>query len=153
MAEEPSLSYYLPIAGGRIIGFIPFPRVLVLSEMQWVSSRIWTRIAVFISYGDNDYTTGTSTKHHGHLHKHHGHLHNAMKVVMSSFLSSCYNPGWKTRVKSWVFEILFPLDSARAHNFFQTYVPYAWIRAYTWIQLFEVEPQSPKVSQFQFQLH
>ena len=33
MAEEPSLSYYLPIAGGRIIGFIPFPRVLVLCEM------------------------------------------------------------------------------------------------------------------------
>ena len=60
MAEEPSLSYYLPIAGGRIIGFIPFPRVLVLWEMQSVSSRIWTRIAVFISYGDNDYTTGTS---------------------------------------------------------------------------------------------
>ena len=32
-AEEPSLSYYLPIAGGRIIGFIPFPRVLVQCEM------------------------------------------------------------------------------------------------------------------------
>ena len=31
-AEEPSLSYYLPIAGGRIIGFIPFSRVLVLCE-------------------------------------------------------------------------------------------------------------------------
>ena len=29
--------------------------------MQSVSSRIWTRIAAFISYGDNDYTTGTST--------------------------------------------------------------------------------------------
>ena len=29
--------------------------------MQSVSSRIWTRMAVFISYGDNDYTTGTST--------------------------------------------------------------------------------------------
>ena len=28
-AEEHSLSYYLPIAGGGIIGFIPFPRVLV----------------------------------------------------------------------------------------------------------------------------
>ena len=28
--------------------------------MQSVSSRIWTRIAVFISHGDNDYTTGTS---------------------------------------------------------------------------------------------
>ena len=26
--------------GGRIIGFIPFPRVLVLWEMQSVSSRI-----------------------------------------------------------------------------------------------------------------
>ena len=58
MAEEPSLSY-LPIAGGRIIGFIPFPRVLVLCEMQWASSRIWTRIAVSISNDDNHYTTGT----------------------------------------------------------------------------------------------
>ena len=65
-AEEPSLSYYLPIAGGRIIGFIPFPRVLVLCEMQSVSSRIWTRVTVSISCdhnhyttGDNHYTTGT----------------------------------------------------------------------------------------------
>ena len=33
-AEEFSLSYYLLIAGGRIIGFMPFPRVLVLCEMQ-----------------------------------------------------------------------------------------------------------------------
>ena len=39
-AEGPSLPYYLPIAGGRIIGFIPFPRALVLCEMQSVSSRI-----------------------------------------------------------------------------------------------------------------
>ena len=28
--------------------------------MQSVSSRIWTRIAVFISFDDNNYTTGTS---------------------------------------------------------------------------------------------
>ena len=27
--------------------------------MQSVSSRIWTRVAVFISYDDNDYNTGT----------------------------------------------------------------------------------------------
>ena len=27
--------------------------------MQSVSSRIWTRVAVTISYDDNDYTTGT----------------------------------------------------------------------------------------------
>ena len=61
-----SQSYYLPIAGGRIIGFIPFPRVLVLCEMQSASSRIWTRVAVSISYDDNHYTTGTSigTRHY-----------------------------------------------------------------------------------------
>ena len=52
-AEEPSLPYYLPIAGGGIIGFIPFPKVLVLCEMQSVSARIWTCVAVSISYDDN----------------------------------------------------------------------------------------------------
>ena len=31
--------------------------------MQSVSSRIWTRVAVSISYDDNHYITGTSTKH------------------------------------------------------------------------------------------
>ena len=56
-AEEPSLPYYLPIPGGRIIGFIPFPRVLVLCEMQSVLSRIWARVAMSISYNDNHYTT------------------------------------------------------------------------------------------------
>ena len=61
-SEEPSLSYYLPIAGGWIIGFIPFPRVLVLCEMQSVSSRIWTRVTVSISKNDNYYTMGTSEK-------------------------------------------------------------------------------------------
>ena len=59
-AEEPCLPYSLPIAGGRIIGFIPFSRVLVPCEMQSVSSRIWTRVAVSISYNDDHYTTGTS---------------------------------------------------------------------------------------------
>ena len=52
-AEDPSLPYYLPIAGGRIIGFISFPRVSVLCEMLSVSSMIWTRVAVSISYDDN----------------------------------------------------------------------------------------------------
>ena len=28
--------------------------------MQSVSSKIWTRVAVSISYDDNNYTTGTS---------------------------------------------------------------------------------------------
>ena len=30
--------------------------------MQSVSSRIWTHVAVFISYDDNNNTTGTSIK-------------------------------------------------------------------------------------------
>ena len=59
-AKENSLPYYLPIAGGRIIGFIPFPRVLVLCGMQSTSSNIWTSIAVSISYNDNHYTMRTS---------------------------------------------------------------------------------------------
>ena len=59
MAEEPSLPYYLPIAGGRIIGFIPFPKVLVLCEMQSVSSWIWTRVTVSISYDNKHYTMGS----------------------------------------------------------------------------------------------
>ena len=60
MAEELSLPYYLPIAGGRIIGFIPFPLVLVLCEMQSVLPRILTRVVVSISYDDNHYTTGNN---------------------------------------------------------------------------------------------
>ena len=49
--SEPSLSY-LPIAGGRIIGLIPFPRVLVQCEMQSFSSRIWTFIKLSMCYQD-----------------------------------------------------------------------------------------------------
>ena len=39
-AKEPSLLYYLPIAQGRMTGFIPPPKVLVLCDMQSSSSRI-----------------------------------------------------------------------------------------------------------------
>ena len=77
-AEELSLPYYLLIAGGRIIGFIPFPSVLVLCEMQLVSSRIWTRVTVSISYDDNDYTTGICDT------------------------NGSFNPAWKTNI--WVNE-------------------------------------------------
>ena len=40
-----------------MIRFIPFPRVLVLCEMQSVSSRVWTCVTMSISYNDNHYTT------------------------------------------------------------------------------------------------
>ena len=55
-AKEPSL----PIARGRIIGISPFPKVLVLCEMQSTLTRIWTHIIMSISYDDNHYTTSTS---------------------------------------------------------------------------------------------
>ena len=79
--------------------------------------------------------------------------YSAMQVVIFFFLSSYYNSGWRTSVKSCLFEILLLLDSVRAHNFSKTHVAYAGIKANTRIQLFEVEQQSPKVGQFQFQLH
>ena len=38
--KEPSLSYYLPSDAGGILGFILFPRVLALCEMQTTSSIV-----------------------------------------------------------------------------------------------------------------
>ena len=38
-----------PLLKGKIKGFIPFPRVLVLFEMQSATSRIWNPITVSIS--------------------------------------------------------------------------------------------------------
>ena len=61
--KEPSLSNYLPIAGRRIVGFIPFPRVLALYEIQTSSSRIWAQVTMSISYDDNHCTTSTSLFH------------------------------------------------------------------------------------------
>ena len=59
-AKELSLPCYLPISEVRIIGLIPFPKVLVLCEMQTPLSRIWNRVARFISYDSKHYTTFTS---------------------------------------------------------------------------------------------
>ena len=85
-AEEISLPYYLPIAGGRIIGFIPFPRVLVLCEMQSASSRIRTRIAVSISYGDNHYITGWLFGKNQSINQLHTHTHTYIYIIEASFI-------------------------------------------------------------------
>ena len=50
----------LPIVGGRIIWLIAFRSVSTLYEMQTVSSRIWTPVAVSISYDDNHYTSNAT---------------------------------------------------------------------------------------------
>ena len=57
-----SLSHYLPTASEGIIGFIPFPRVLVVCEIQSVSPKIWTCVTVSISYDDNITPQAPSTK-------------------------------------------------------------------------------------------
>ena len=59
-AKKPGMPYYLPIAGGRKIEFIPFPKVLMLCEMQRTLFWIWIRVAMSISYDDNHYTMDTS---------------------------------------------------------------------------------------------
>ena len=59
-------SFYLPIASGRIIGFIPFPRVLVLCEMLTASFRNWTWVTVSISYVIS--TSQTLPLHHKRLY-------------------------------------------------------------------------------------
>ena len=38
--KDPRLSYCLPIAGERLVGFIHIPKVLVICEMRAASSRI-----------------------------------------------------------------------------------------------------------------
>ena len=62
--KELSLPYHLAIVGERIIGFIHFPRVLRLCEMQTASSKIWTRVTVSISF-DNDCNASVWNYSHG----------------------------------------------------------------------------------------
>ena len=47
---------YLPIACGRIVGFILFPRVSTLCEMQTGLLRIWTWVTISVFYDGNHYT-------------------------------------------------------------------------------------------------
>ena len=79
-AEEPT------IAGGRIIGFTPFPRVLVLCEIPSVSSRIWTRVAVSLSYDDNHNSTCTSLSLSLSLYIY-MYIYNSVFIYLSQFLS------------------------------------------------------------------
>ena len=121
-AEKPSLPYYLPIAGGRIIGFIPFPRVLVLCEMQSVRSRIWTRIAVSIYYNNNHYTTGTSQTELFDIE-----LYICIKSWRWPWCNSYRHRKWTRRhvFKSWMRLILFHI----------ALIPLGKV----WIQLFSLQ--------------
>ena len=59
-AKEPSLPYYLPIAGEKTDGFLFFQRSLAGSETQIVSSRIWTLVVNSIYSDNNHYAKPTS---------------------------------------------------------------------------------------------
>ena len=48
--KEPSLPYYLLIAGER--EQLSFPRALAQNETQIALTRVWTQVANFISYND-----------------------------------------------------------------------------------------------------
>ena len=51
--KEYILLYYLSIAGVKVRGFIPFPSILALCEMQAAPFKIWTQVTVSLSYDDN----------------------------------------------------------------------------------------------------
>ena len=50
--KESSLPNYLPINGGRIVEFIPVPKVLTQCEMLIALSRIWTQVTMSIPNDD-----------------------------------------------------------------------------------------------------
>ena len=60
--KSPVLHTILPIAGERIAGFVTFQMEFVLYEIQTALFRVWTWIAIFISYDDIHYTTRASTE-------------------------------------------------------------------------------------------
>ena len=64
--KEPSLPY-LPMAGGRIVRFIPLPGTLALSELQTASFRIWTHAANSTFCDSNFYATSALKKLRKHL--------------------------------------------------------------------------------------
>ena len=57
--------------------------------MQSVSSRIWTRVAVSISYDDNHYTTGTSKKNKWYLTV--CKKQNKLRLVLKCYIETFYN--------------------------------------------------------------
>ena len=59
--KEYMMPYYLPIAGAKIIGFILFPRIWELYEIQTVSFKIWNRFTLSVSLDDNPYLTSIFT--------------------------------------------------------------------------------------------
>ena len=57
----------LPIAGG-IVAFILFQRVIAPCEIQWDTSKIWTRVTVIISCNDKHYERLSHAHTHTHTH-------------------------------------------------------------------------------------
>ena len=58
--KEHCLPYYLLIAWKRIVRFIPFPRLLVLHEIQTALFRIWTQVVELTYSVYNNHATNIS---------------------------------------------------------------------------------------------
>ena len=67
-SKDSGLPCYLLISGGRIVGFIAFPKISAWFEMQTVSFRIWTWVAEFISNGNYCYATCVSASYNSLQH-------------------------------------------------------------------------------------
>ena len=65
--KENSLPYHLVQACWRIAGLIPLPRLLMQYEMQITLSRIWTWVAMSISFDDNHYTMSAKPTLYGKM--------------------------------------------------------------------------------------
>ena len=58
--KSPVCPIILPIGWGRIVGFIPFPKILELCKIKTAPCRIWTQFHVSISYNNIHNTTCSS---------------------------------------------------------------------------------------------
>ena len=84
--NESSLSYYLPTAGRRIIGYL-IQRLFVPCEMRTVLSRIWTRFPEPISYDNNHNSTSASSDKYRMCSAIKRFIHNTMyRLVISTLM-------------------------------------------------------------------
>ena len=122
--QKKSVFFTIYHAGVRIIGFIPFPKVLMLCEMQSTSSRIGTRLALSISFDYNHYTTDTST----------------IYIYIYIYVCVC------VCVNSWLWWVTFYTESGRLNSY-----KHEWsiiVQMYnTWVSWRPHKPQFTRLTQ------
>ena len=110
--KEHSLPNYLPIVGVGIIGFILFPQVFVLCEMQSTSFRIWTRVIVSISYNAHDHITNAFVYQTAYIY-----LWRTCICLHSSQIFSIFKFSYTTSLLRYNFSFLLWSVFYRLHHF------------------------------------